>query len=1176
MRFENLRLVRFGHFTDFTLEFPQSENDFHLVYGRNEAGKSTVRQAIEDFLFGIPPRSGYDFLHSYSDLQIGAKICNGDRILDLSRFKGNINTLKNHDRSPIEGADAALAQFLANADHEFFLRMFSLDRQRLGEGGASILNADDDIGKEIFAATTGLSGLREKAIAWEEEADGYWAPRKAAKRTYYSAHDRFNHAKREIREISISVKQWEEAKSKFDETQTEIERLKDEMAEHRPRLRKIQRVIRTKQNVNRAHEIQQQLDEIGSVIDMPEGTAKDLTGFLQDLRLNDQAVQVVDAKIERLEKQLNGISYDETVLNLETEIKWLDQRRIELQPEQRALPQRKRELIEKERELSAVAGEIGWKTTDSNDIIEKIPARTHDRLLRDLLNKRMKISDQTEIAVDELNEAEADITRLNFDLEKVAPLVDLNALEASIEYTQREVDSIGNDPSRLRRDIEISDRELRRIQKTFYPPIDDASVLVELHVPDNKTVDEFRNRYREQEIEKNKIAEEINAKKADISEARAEMEQLVAAKRVVTDEDLEHARQQRDETWDALKTFVTNDLEDPKVPSRENPDAKLEELSSILEKQITNADSAADERFANVQSLAVFNEKRNAIEANEDEILALEGNLERLNQLSNGETEKWSTLWGDTPFQLANPDVMATWLDTHNTYVTRYQEREETSVNLNNVLDRERSVFESLAGVLESTLGQVSTRESETSGELLAYARRLVRERTETNTKRKNLENNLNDALFNAEQRRKHKKSLEKTLSAWNEEWETALQQAEYSETSIPQEVTTQLDQFGRLREIISEIENLRMQRIGKIERDLKEFDDQVKVIRRNFPDATDIRESSQVVKAFVERLRVSSEASTEIERLRDAIDEEKQERSKNVDDRETTLHQVNALKTQANVEKVSELQDVIERSDRKRNLLNQLEDLRGLLQEQSDGLTFDQLVEECSRVDSLDAARDEETGLNDVVEDLQEQLQEMHSQSSDLKHELDSMRQADGRTAELEFEKEVAVTEMKEAIERYVPLKASTIVLNWAIEKFQQEKQAPLLMRASEFFETLTEGSFSRLVTDFDGKNDSLLAVRHDGTTVRVQGLSEGTADQLYLALRLSGIENFLEQSNSSLPLIVDDLYTTFDNERARAGLQVLRDLSEKCQILFFTHHEHLVEIAKSVLGDQLTFRSI
>lgn len=1176
MRFENLRLTRFGHFTDFTLEFPQSENDFHLIFGRNEAGKSTVRQAIEDFLFGIPTRSTYDFLHNYSDLQIGAKICNGERVLDLSRFKGNSNTLRNHDRSPFEGADAALAQFLANADHDFFLRMFSLDRERLGEGGASILNADDEIGKEIFAATTGLSGLREKAIAWEEEADGYWAPRRASRRTYYSAHDKFTNAKREIREISITVKQWKEAKSKFDETQTEIERLRDEMAEQRPRLRKIQRIIRTKQNVNRAHEIQTQLEEIGTVIDMPESAAKDLTGFEHDRRVKDQAVEVVDANIERLEKQLSEISYDESVLNLETEIKLLDVRRIELQPEQRALPQRKRELIEKEGELAGVAGEIGWKTGDSNDIIEKIPARTHDKVLRDLLNKRMKISDQTEIAIDELNEADTDISRLKFDLEKVAPFLDLNALEASIEYTQREVDSIGNDPSRLRRDIEISDRELRRIQKTFDPPIDDASVLVELHVPDNKTVDDFRNRYREQEIQKNKAIEEIDARKAQISEARAEMDRLVDADRVVTDKDLEHAREQRDKTWKALKTFVKNALENPIVPSRENPDAKLQKLSSSLEKQITNADSAADERFANVQSLAVFNEKRSAIEANEDEILALEGNLERLNQLSKGESEKWSNIWGDTPFELANPNVMATWLDTHNAYLARYREREETSVNLNNVLDRERKVFESLAAVLDSTFGEVSTSESQNLGELLAYARRLVRERTETNTDRKNVEEQLRDALFNAEQRRKRKNTLEESLTAWNEEWEIALQQAEYTETSLPQAVTTQLDQFGRLREIISEIENLRTQRIGKIERDLEEFDDQVRAIRSNFPDITDIQESSEAVKAFVERLRVSSDASAETERLNDAIDNEKQERNTYINERETTLHQINALKTQANVEEIPELKDVIERSDRKRNLLNQLGELRGLLQEQSDGLTFDELVEECSTVASLDAAREEEMRLNAVVEDLQEQLQGLHSKSSDLKHELDSMRQADGRTAELEFEKEVAVTEMKEAIERYVPLKASTIVLNWAIEKFQQEKQAPLLKQASKIFETLTEGSFSRLMAEFDGKRDSLLAVRPDGTTVRVQGLSEGTADQLYLALRLSGIENFLEQSNSTLPLIVDDLYTTFDNERARAGIEVLRNLTDRCQVLFFTHHEHLIEIAKSVLGETVSMQVI
>lgn len=54
-------------------------------------------------------------------------------------------------------------------------------------------------------------------------------------------------------------------------------------------------------------------------------------------------------------------------------------------------------------------------------------------------------------------------------------------------------------------------------------------------------------------------------------------------------------------------------------------------------------------------------------------------------------------------------------------------------------------------------------------------------------------------------------------------------------------------------------------------------------------------------------------------------------------------------------------------------------------------------------------------------------------------------------------------------------------------------------------------------------------------------------------------------------MPLIADDLFINFDDHRTAAGLQVLGDLSRKMQIVFLTHHDHLVPLAKEVLGREL-----
>ena len=61
MRIRRLDLLRYGHLADRVLEFPDGAA-LHVVYGVNEAGKSTALAAIADALFGFGHRTDYDFL----------------------------------------------------------------------------------------------------------------------------------------------------------------------------------------------------------------------------------------------------------------------------------------------------------------------------------------------------------------------------------------------------------------------------------------------------------------------------------------------------------------------------------------------------------------------------------------------------------------------------------------------------------------------------------------------------------------------------------------------------------------------------------------------------------------------------------------------------------------------------------------------------------------------------------------------------------------------------------------------------------------------------------------------------------------------------------------------------------------------------------------------------------
>lgn len=87
------------------------------------------------------------------------------------------------------------------------------------------------------------------------------------------------------------------------------------------------------------------------------------------------------------------------------------------------------------------------------------------------------------------------------------------------------------------------------------------------------------------------------------------------------------------------------------------------------------------------------------------------------------------------------------------------------------------------------------------------------------------------------------------------------------------------------------------------------------------------------------------------------------------------------------------------------------------------------------------------------------------------------------------------------------------------------------------------------------------------ESRAIQVPGMSSGAADQLYLALRIAAVEDYLDRAEP-LPFVADDLFINFDDERAQAGFRVLSELAKKTQVLFFTHHQHLIDVAKSVLG--------
>ncbi|MEZ4301868.1 MAG: hypothetical protein R3B70_43440 [Polyangiaceae bacterium] len=168
---------------------------------------------------------------------------------------------------------------------------------------------------------------------------------------------------------------------------------------------------------------------------------------------------------------------------------------------------------------------------------------------------------------------------------------------------------------------------------------------------------------------------------------------------------------------------------------------------------------------------------------------------------------------------------------------------------------------------------------------------------------------------------------------------------------------------------------------------------------------------------------------------------------------------------------------------------------------------------------------------------------------------------------ADAALDLEAAVAEARTLALTYARARAAALVLDREIEAYKQRHQGPVLRRAADLFRALTLGSFTGLSAGFRADDEATLTcVRDGGREVPVEGLSDGTRDQLYLALRLASLERFAAHAEP-LPLVLDDAFVHFDDDRTRAALLALADLTPSLQILILTHHDRLASIAATSL---------
>ena len=156
---------------------------------------------------------------------------------------------------------------------------------------------------------------------------------------------------------------------------------------------------------------------------------------------------------------------------------------------------------------------------------------------------------------------------------------------------------------------------------------------------------------------------------------------------------------------------------------------------------------------------------------------------------------------------------------------------------------------------------------------------------------------------------------------------------------------------------------------------------------------------------------------------------------------------------------------------------------------------------------------------------------------------------QATGDRVRLEAELEQLNAELAQAEETAEVIDLASQVLAGADEALRSRFSPQITGEADKILEALTCGKYSTLQL----QPDMHLSVRGTEDTVLrpSAAMSCGTADQMYLALRLAMCRYLLPEN---APLVLDDALVNFDSDRSAAALRLLREEGQKRQIILFT----------------------
>jgi uncharacterized protein YhaN len=1162
VKIRRLDLIAFGPFDNRTLDLGDGDGGLVVIYGDNEDGKSTTLRAVRSLLYGIGerPRDAYRF-SDYSQLRVGGTLCrkSGEEISFIRRKTRKSPLLKAGTEEPLP--DDTLEPFVGGVDEDEFSKRYGIDHAELVEGGRGIRDQTGDIGKALFSAATGTASIKRILEKLVSDASELFRPRAPKTRIYALLSEHAERAK-EAKNSALPTAEWTKLRQERDSVAQQRSRQDEERRLLDQEKSKLERVRRVRPLLDKLDQMNDELAALGDVVDLPEDFEQ-LRGLaLADKRKAGSDLQKIAAKRDPLEKAAT-VDLPTSVLERASAIALLGKK---LGAYDQAQDDRPVQDAKRRQHINNVCERL--KSIQPGLAIEKAdslrPLLALDRTVQQFASQYEKLATEDWQTQRDFERKKERLDRLQEELSKIFEQRDPKQLSVAIREAQRagEVDDQIQEQTDKCEEIKSKcGLQLERLDLWK----GSAEKLDRVPLPTEESVKHY-----EREFDKITKDLQTNAEKQRETEehqrrVERQISTLVHGGQVPSVHDLQNARELRDEGWSLVRRHY---IQKEKVEKDLRKYADQRALEDVYEEAVEQADEVADRLRSDadrVQKVEVLKEqvadqarKLNELREEERDLQAMEASLQ-------GEwAEIWTTVGIDDP---RSPKEMAAWL-------ARVEKLRENLERLR-VAERDRAaLIQKRATSLKALKAQIEALGESTDGlatddlrSVLDEAQELVERVKHGLARRQELTSGVQDAVGELRRAEEDAKEVQGRRARWQREWEAETREFTFlNDRSVPR-VQTALEQLKALfadHDKADEVER----RIYGIDKRIAEFEEEVDAFAESIGQPRGGQIFSQYVAGLNDSLTRAREIETQLKTVRKQqqdLDAEEIEARAMLGDAEARLAE---LRRQAKVENDDDLLAAGTRSNKMRELKSAIASQRELISQAGDSRSIDELRSGVQGidVDTLDAQIAQKESA--IV-----QLDEERSRTAEHEGALKSQVEAtDGSAAAADASERAAMVlaQMRDEVRTYLKLRTATLILQNQIETYRQENQTPVLKRAGELFATLTLGSFKGLRDDVDDNDQpALKGVRPDNLEVGVEGMSDGARDQLYLALRLATLEHDLEK-RESMPLIVDDILIGFDDARTEACLKVLADLAERMQVLVFTHHRRVAEIAMDLAKDR------